>query len=97
MQVSDLPLISATLNYTEGNKALAKYYLNPLLHDQIETVYRVVAILRNNVPSCLYTDGMKRDVKVGDLFASRLGLSKLYRSVSKAIVSDAIKALKSFA
>jgi hypothetical protein len=61
----------------------------PTLH----IIRRIVPILRNSAPSALFTDGNNRGARVGELFASRLGLGAQYRDVSRSNLKDARGAL----
>ena len=84
-------VVAAALVVCDGSvdKVLASGYLGAPLIPSLHLIARVIPILRNSAPSSLFTDGNNRGARVGELFASKLGLSSLFRDVNRATLKDA--------
>lgn len=84
VKVSAAALADATGNFDTAAQNLAGAALTSLV-----IIKRIVPILRSPAPAALFDDGNNRGMRIGELFASRLGLSALYRDVTKASQKDA--------
>lgn len=84
VKVSAAALADAQGNFDNAAKNLAGDALTSLV-----IIKRVVPILRSPAPAALFDDANNRGARVGELFASRLGLSALYREVTRTNQKDA--------
>lgn len=93
LSIPSLSVVAAAIAMHKGSAIAAATELADKNLPALHIVARIVPILRNAAPTGLFTDGNNRGARVGELFASRLGLSALYRDASRASLKDARAAL----
>lgn len=87
-------IAAAALKDTAGNAQTAAALVGDAVRPTVALIARIVPILRSPAPSPCFVDGNNRGARVGDLWASKLGLSAVYRDSSRADVKAARAALR---
>lgn len=93
MKAPHRKVAAAALAECNGNPSAAAALVGESVLPTLHKIGRIVPILRNSAPAPLFADGNNRGARVGELFASALGLSSLYRDASRASLKDARAAL----
>lgn len=85
---------AAALKETNGRAEIAAGLVGDSVRPTVALIARIVPILRSPAPAACFTDGNNRGARVGDLWASKLGLSAAYRDTSRADLKAARAALR---
>lgn len=93
MSATHREIAAAALRATSGKADEAAALVGDAVRASVVILSRIVPILRSPAPTQCFIDGNNRGARVGDLFASALGLGAVYRDASKADLAAARKAL----